>query len=164
VHCGSGNNVGPALFPEAKTHEETMTTFSGTIHVATDGFADIRDLTAQVTDILRRSGVRQGIVTVFVPGSTAGITTIENEPGALDDLRRAFERVAPESAPYAHNERWGDGNGFAHVRAALLGPGLSVPVAGGEPALGTWQQIVLVDFDNRPRRREVVVQVLGETV
>lgn len=98
---------------------------------------------------------------MFVPGSTAGVTTIKFEPGALSDLRTALERTAPEGARYAHDSRWGDGNGFSHVRAALLGPSLSVPFTGKRLLLGTWQQIVLFDFDNRPRKRRVVVQVVG---
>ena len=101
-------------------------------------------------------------VNLFVPGSTAGLTTIEFEPGCVADLKAAFERVAPRGAEYDHNARWGDGNGFAHVRAALLGPSLTVPVGNGAPLLGTWQQVVLVDFDNRGRDRKVVVTVTGE--
>jgi len=111
---------------------------------------------------VRESGIAEGIVTVLVPGSTAGITTIEFESGALRDLRRAIERLAPENIPYDHDARWGDGNGFAHVRSALLGPSLSVPLSRGELQLGTWQQIVLADFDNRPREREVLVHIVGE--
>ena len=97
----------------------------------------------------------------FVPGSTAGVTTIEYEPGALEDLRSAIERLAPRGPVYAHDRRWGDGNGFSHVRAALLGPSVSIPVEGGRPGLGTWQQVVLCDFDNRPRRRSVLLQFTG---
>jgi secondary thiamine-phosphate synthase enzyme len=97
-----------------------------------------------------------------VPGATAGITTIENEEGALRDLREAIERMAPRDIHYEHDTRWGDGNGFSHVRAALLGPSLSVPVADGKLRLGTWQQIVLIDFDNRPRNREVIFEIVGE--
>lgn len=119
-----------------------------------------------VTSLVGRevSGTRMssGTATVFVPGSTCGVTTIEYESGALEDLRDAFERAAPENIPYAHNARWGDGNGHSHVRAAMLGPSLAVPFADGRLLLGTWQQIVLVDFDNRPRTRKVVVQVVGE--
>jgi secondary thiamine-phosphate synthase enzyme len=100
-------------------------------------------------------------VTVFVPGSTAGITTIEFENGALSDLKQAIERLVPRTLHYNHDARWGDGKGFAHVRAALVGPSLTVPVVGGRMQLGTWQQIILIDFDNRPREREVVAQVVG---
>ncbi|MGB6122819.1 MAG: secondary thiamine-phosphate synthase enzyme YjbQ [Bacteroidota bacterium] len=111
---------------------------------------------------MKRSKIQEGIATLFVPGSTAGITTIEFESGAVADLRKAVERLAPENVHYDHDARWGDGNGFAHVRAALLGPSLTVPVVEGQLTLGTWQQIVLVDFDNRPRRREVMIHLLGE--
>lgn len=135
---------------------------SRSIKVETEGFTDIHDLTAEVARSVERSGCRSGIASVFVPGSTAGITTIEFEHGALSDLRDAIARMAPEGIHYNHDARWGDGNGFAHVRAALLGPSVTVPFSGGTLALGTWQQIVLVDFDNRPRSREVIVQVVGE--
>lgn len=140
-----------------------MRTRSATITVETKGWTDIVDITGAVRDELRASGVTSGTVTVFVPGSTAGITTIEYEPGAVADLKRAIERIAPHDTHYDHDARWGDGNGFAHVRAALLGPSLSIPVIGGELSLGTWQQIILVDFDNRERRRPVVVQVCGSS-
>lgn len=136
-----------------------------TIHhiaLATRGNADIHDLTARVRDILTESGAADGLLTVFVPGSTAGITTTEFEPGLRKDLPAAFERIAPSSIPYAHDATWHDGNGHSHVRASLVGPGITVPFSGGELLLGTWQNIVLIDFDNRPRRREVIVQVLGE--
>lgn len=129
--------------------------------IETEGFSDVVDVTAVVTECVRESRVESGIVTVFVAGSTAGVTTIEFEPGAVRDLKDAIERIAPVGIEYAHDARWGDGNGFAHVRAALLGPSLSVPFERGEPALGTWQQIVVVDFDNRPRERRVVVQISG---
>jgi secondary thiamine-phosphate synthase enzyme len=106
--------------------------------------------------------VREGTVTVFVSGSTAALTTIEYESGVLEDLKQAIARMAPEGIPYAHDRRWGDGNGYAHVRAALLGPSLAIPVVGGGLALGAWQQIVLLDFDNRARKREILLQILGE--
>lgn len=138
-----------------------MKIHTSSVSVATRGFTDFHDLTERVEKILVDSGVTEGTATVFVPGSTAGVTTIEFESGALEDLKEAIERIAPGDIPYRHDARWGDGNGFAHVRAALLGPSLSVPVSGGRLLLGTWQQIVLVDFDNRERKREVVVQVAG---
>jgi secondary thiamine-phosphate synthase enzyme len=128
----------------------------------TKGETQVLDLTESVRELVRRSGVREGTVHLFVPGSTAGLTTIEMEPGCLSDLRAALERVAPREGHYDHNERWGDGNGFSHVRAALLGPSLTVPIGGGAPLLGTWQQVVLVDFDNRGRDRKVVATVMGE--
>lgn len=101
-------------------------------------------------------------VTLFVRGSTAGLTTIEFEPGAVADLQTAFERIAPRQAEYQHHLRWGDDNGYSHVRAALLGPSISVPFVEGQLTLGTWQQVILVDFDTQPRRREVVAQIIGE--
>jgi len=135
---------------------------SDTIRLKTRGELDILDLTDQVAGIVKKSGLQNGRVTIFVPGSTAGLTTIEFESGAVSDLRAAIERMAPRDIEYAHNERWGDGNGHSHVRAALLGPELNVPVVDGRLTLGTWQQIVLVDCDNRPRNRELVVSVIGE--
>lgn len=130
--------------------------------VKTSADTDIVDLTADVEDFISASGLKQGSVTLFVPGSTAALSTIEYESGALNDLKRAIERLAPENDTYEHNERWHDGNGYSHVRAALLGPSLHIPVVGGRMTLGTWQQIVLLDFDNRPRVRRVVLQVAGE--
>ena len=135
---------------------------TSTIEVRTKGQGDVRDLTAAVGAAVSSAALQSGIVTVFVTGSTAGITTIEFEPGAVADLDRAFERIAPRRGDYAHHLRWGDDNGSSHVRAAMLGPSLTIPVAGGRLALGTWQQIVFVDFDNRPRVRSVVLQFLGE--
>jgi secondary thiamine-phosphate synthase enzyme len=132
------------------------------ISVATRGDADIIDLTPQVSALIRRHEFTHGQALVFVSGSTAGLTTIEYEPGLLKDLPAAFEKIAPKGAAYYHEEAWHDGNGHSHVRAALLGCSLTVPFKEGHLLLGTWQQIVLVDFDNRPRRREVVVQLTGE--
>jgi len=132
------------------------------IEIDTEGLGDIHDLTAEIRDFIRKADCRDGLLTVFVPGSTAGITTIEYESGAIEDLKDAIERIAPADMRYAHDARWGDGNGVSHVRAALLGPSISVPVMDGEPQLGTWQQVILVDFDNRPRRRRVVLQMTGE--
>lgn len=137
-------------------------TASHTITVKTSGLNDTHNLTPRVEEIVRDSGVVVGLAAVFVPGSTAGITTIEFESGAVEDLKNAIERLAPQGVPYKHDRRWGDGNGFSHVRSALLGPSLTVPVANGQLQLGTWQQIVLIDFDNRPRDRKVIVQIIGE--
>jgi secondary thiamine-phosphate synthase enzyme len=137
-------------------------TSTHTFTVKTQGLNDTHDLTPRVEEIVRNDRVANGIVSVFVPGSTAGITTIEFESGVVEDLKKAIERLAPRNMQYDHDRRWGDGNGFSHVRAALLGPSLTVPVTNGELRLGTWQQIVLIDFDNRPRTREVMVQILGE--
>lgn len=134
---------------------------SSIIHIKTRGFSDIHDLTPSVRKECEKAGISAGSVTVFVPGSTAGITTIEFEEGALEDLKRAIERLVPRNIEYQHDSRWGDGNGFAHVRAALLGPSITIPVISGRLQLGAWQQVILVDFDNRPRSREVVVQIIG---
>jgi len=139
-----------------------MITEAVILNLSTKGFCDIIDISGEVEKIVYRSGVRDGLCTVFVPGSTAGVTTIEAEPGVMQDLRNAIERLAPQDMKYNHDARWGDGNGFSHVRAALLGPGLSIPVKDKQLVNGTWQQVVLADFDNRPRERRVVVQVLGE--
>ena len=138
-----------------------MTQLTKSFSVSSRGNTDIVDITPDVEEIVRSFGGKDGLATVFVPGSTAGITTIEFESGAVADLKDAFERMCPEDIPYAHNARWGDGNGHSHVRAAILGASLSVPVAGARLLLGTWQQIVLVDFDNRPRTREIVVRISG---
>lgn len=132
------------------------------VRVATRGDADVRDITADVAALVRRYAFLHGQALVFVSGSTAGVTTIEFEPGLVRDLPEAFERVAPRGARYHHDEAWHDGNGHSHVRASLLGPSLAVPFRDGRLLLGAWQQIVLVDFDNRPRKREVVVQICGE--
>lgn len=123
---------------------------------------DIHDLTEEVEAVIERSRISDGQVLVFTPGSTAGVTVIEFESGAVADLKAAIDRLAPTGAHYDHDARWGDGNGYSHVRAALLGPSITAPVADGRPILGTWQQVVLCDFDNRPRTREIVVQVTGE--
>ena len=132
------------------------------LSLRTKGETQVLDLTESVRAVVRKSGVTEGTVHLFVPGSTAGLTTIEMEPGCVADLKSAFERVAPREGHYDHNARWGDGNGFSHVRAALLGPSLTVPVGNGAPLLGTWQQVVLVDFDNRGRDRKIVATVTGE--
>ena len=130
--------------------------------IATQGNCDILDITPDVSRELGLADVSSGTATVFVAGSTCAITTIEYERGVLSDLKDAFERMVPEAMHYAHNARWGDGNGHSHVRASVLGPSLTVPFSEGNPLLGTWQQIVLVDFDNRPRTRRVIVQIIGE--
>ena len=131
-------------------------------HLQTRGQNDAHDLTGRVAEAVRDSRIVHGAVTVFVVGSTAGITTIEFEPGAIADLNGLFERLAPRDGEYRHHLRWGDDNGSSHVRAALLGPSLTVPVVNGALTLGEWQQIMLLEFDTRARRREVVVQVSGE--
>ena len=130
--------------------------------ISTNGQGDVRDLTRQVADAVSRSGMRSGIVTVFAVGSTAGMTTIEFEAGAIEDLNAVFEQLAPREGEYRHHLRWGDDNGSSHVRAAMVGPSLTVPFVDGAIVLGTWQQIVLLEFDTRARSREVVVQIVGE--
>jgi secondary thiamine-phosphate synthase enzyme len=134
---------------------------SHTISLSTRGDNDICDITDEVASAVKESGINDGIVAVFVPGSTAGITAIEHEPGMIRDLQDFLERTAPAGARYHHNHG-GDSNGHAHVRSAFIGPSLSVPLIEGRLGLGTWQQIVLVDFDDRPRKRTVTVQVVGD--
>jgi secondary thiamine-phosphate synthase enzyme len=130
--------------------------------ISTRGQGDAHDITELVGNAVADTSCTAGIATVFVVGSTATVTTIEFEPGAVADLNRLLEEIAPRDGEYRHHLRWGDDNGSSHVRAALLGPSLTVPFAAGKLALGTWQQIMLLEFDTRPRRREVVIQVVGE--
>jgi secondary thiamine-phosphate synthase enzyme len=135
-----------------------------TIPIKTRGNSDMHDLTHAVQGVVNKSGITSGIVSLFTPSSTSALTTIEFESGALDDLRRALEEIAPSDADYKHNLRWGDGNGHSHLRAALVGPSLTVPIRHKRLGLGTWQQILFIDFDVRPRQREILVQVMGETM
>lgn len=135
-------------------------TFS--ISLNTRGNADIHDITDQIERLVVQSGFKDGIVTVFCPSATSALTTIEYESGAVSDLRRLFEEIIPQDREYAHNARWQDGNGHSHVRAALLGPSISIPFVDSRLALGTWQQVIHVDFDVRSRQRQLVVQILGE--
>lgn len=128
----------------------------------TKGNPDLTDITAKVIDILASSGLKKGSITVFVVGSTAAITTFEYEPGLVSDMRDLYDKLVPQNKHYNHDETWGDANGFSHLRAALQGPSLTIPFENAKPLLGTWQQIVLAEFDNRPRKREVVVQMIGE--
>ena len=130
--------------------------------IQTAGQGDVHDVTAQVATAVSGSGLTAGVATVAVVGSTAGITTIEFEPGAVADFNRLFEHLAPRDGPYAHHERWGDDNGSSHVRAALLGPSVAIPFSDAALALGTWQQLVLVECDTRARTRELVIQLVGE--
>ncbi len=132
------------------------------ISLGTHGRTEIVDITEEVASKLARSKMTRGTVTVFLAGSTAGLTTIEYEPGLVVDFQALWNRLAPDDIPYAHNERWGDGNGYAPIRASLLGPSLTIPFAEGRLMLGTWQQIVLVDFDNRARQRQIMLQFIGE--
>lgn len=139
-----------------------MSVKTGSIRLNTQGHADILDITDQVAEVVTDSGLRDGIVTLFTPSSTSALTTIEYESGALSDLKRLFDEIADPNRHYAHNARWEDGNGHSHVRAALQGASFAVPFVNGRLRLGTWQQIVFIDFDNRSRNRELVVQVMGE--
>lgn len=139
-----------------------MAVLTKTVSFSTRGDGDMIDITSRVQDVLTSSSVYDGIVTVFVPGSTASVTTIEYEPGLQKDFPRAMDRFAPAGVKYEHDARWGDGNGSSHVRASVVGPSLVVPFQNGRLMLGTWQQIVFVDFDNRPRERQIIVQVMGE--
>ena len=139
-----------------------MSVATKSFSVKTKGDTDIIDITAQVGNALKETQLANGILTVFVPGSTAGITTTEYEPGLLADLPALFERLIPKGDNYHHNLTWGDGNGYAHVRAALVKSFFIVPFVNGDMILGTWQQIILIDFDNRRRNRQIVVQVIGE--
>jgi secondary thiamine-phosphate synthase enzyme len=132
------------------------------ISLSTKGNPDLIDITVNVADILSSSGLKKGSLTVFVVGSTAAITTFEYESGLVSDMRDFYEKLVPQNKHYSHDETWGDANGFSHLRAALQGPSLTIPFENAKLMLGTWQQIVLADFDNRPRKREVVVQIIGE--
>ena len=132
------------------------------IELKTRGNGHVLDITQQVEQQIRTSRVQDGIVTLFTASSTSALTTIEYESGAISDLQHILDQIIPPDIDYRHNLRWGDGNGHAHVRHALLGPSLTIPLVGGRLTLGTWQQIVFCDFDNRPRSRSVVVQILGE--
>ena len=127
----------------------------------TSAHTDIIDITREVDETVRLSGITNGTVLLFVSGSTAALTTIEYESGVVSDLKKAIDRIAPHTIPYEHDQRWGDGNGYSHVRAALIGASLTVPLREGTMLLGTWQQIVILDFDNRPRKREIQVQISG---
>ncbi|HHD11670.1 MAG TPA: YjbQ family protein [Deltaproteobacteria bacterium] len=132
------------------------------IELNSRGFTDIVDITESVRRAVIESELTEGLAAVFVPGSTASVTTIEYEEGVIEDLRQAIERLVPSDIPYRHDARWQDGNGFSHVRAALLKPGITVPFRDRTLLLGTWQQIVFIDFDNRPRKRRIIVQLVGE--
>jgi secondary thiamine-phosphate synthase enzyme len=139
-----------------------MTVISSSISISTQGNADMIDITEQINMTLSESGLSDGIVTIFSPSSTSGLTTIEYETGCLRDLKRYFDQVAPPEQPYTHNARWGDGNGHSHLRAAILKASLTVPFINQRMTLGTWQQVIFVDFDNRSRKRKIVLQIIGE--
>ena len=131
------------------------------IKLKSKGNTDIMDITNQVQEILTKSKITLGIINLFVIGSTAALTTIEYEPGLIKDLKQVFEKIAPENKEYFHNEKWGDSNGHSHIRASLLKPDLTLSFQENKLLLGTWQQIVLIDFDNRPREREVIVTIIN---
>ncbi len=132
------------------------------IRISTRGSNDIIDITERVVERVRESGIKEGIGCIQLPGSTGAITTIEYEPGLINDLIKAIERLVPRNIPYEHDRAWGDGNGFSHVRSALLGTSFSFPIADGKPVLGTWQQIVFIECDNRPRNRRLILTLVGE--
>ena len=131
------------------------------LQLETRGHGDVQDITAGVAQVVAQTGLETGIATIFCPSATSALSTLEFEDGCVEDLRRLFDEIVDPERHYAHNARWGDGNGHSHVRAALLGPSLTVPFVGRRLTLGTWQQIIYVDFDNRARRRALVVQILG---
>ncbi len=139
-----------------------MSVKTASITLSTRGHADVQDITAALNACLGESGLQNGILTVFCPSSTSAVTTIEYEPGVVSDLKRLFDEIIPANRPYAHDAAWGDGNGHSHVRAALLKASLTIPFVTGNLTLGTWQQVIYIDFDNHPRRRELVVQIMGE--
>lgn len=130
---------------------------------STAGFCDIIDISTKVRRHLSESAIQNGLATLFVSGSTAALTTVEYEPGLIKDLKELAEKIVPSNRRYHHDDRWGDDNGFSHLRASLFGPSLAIPIEQGQLSLGTWQQIVLLDFDNRPRTREITVQFMGES-
>jgi len=131
------------------------------VEIETKGFNDIHDITSLVNDFVKKLPFSEGSAIIFVPGSTGGVTTIEFESGVIDDLKDAFERLIPQTIEYRHNLRWGDGNGFSHVRSAICKTSLTVPFMANKPLTGTWQQIVLIDFDNRKRHRRLIFQASG---
>jgi secondary thiamine-phosphate synthase enzyme len=139
-----------------------LATANGTIKLRTSAKDEIIDLTERVQEIVSGSNIKRGIACIFVPGSTAAVATLEHEPGLVADMHEAMERLYPKDKDYEHHQRWGDGNGHSHVRASLVGPSLTVPVIDGLLLLGTWQQIVFLEFDNKPRGREITVQIVGE--
>ena len=139
-----------------------MTLESKTLKLSTEGNCDMVDITSEVVREVNVSGINDGVATIFVAGSTAGVTTIEYEPGLVADFKDVWGRVAPKDIPYQHDRAWGDGNGHSHVRASLLGASLTIPILNKKLTLGTWQQIIIIDFDNRPRSREIIIQIIGQ--
>jgi len=136
--------------------------FGKKITLSTKGFSDIKNITDQVKNIISQSGIKDGLAGVFAVGSTASVSTVEYEPALVEDVRQQLEEFVPSNKSTRHSQTWGDDNGFSHIRATFMGPGITVPLSGGRLVLGTWQQIVVIDHDNRPRSREIFVQVIGE--
>jgi secondary thiamine-phosphate synthase enzyme len=162
LHLGFRVELNARVRPYVSRKEgPMMKVYTAELDLESPGEGDITDITPLVDREVAASGIDHGMVTVFVPGATAGITTIEFEGGLVKDFKALWERLAPRRAAYEHDNRWGDGNGHSHVRASLLGPSLTIPLHSGKLIMGTWQQIVLVDFDNRPRTRRFVCQVMG---
>ncbi len=159
MHCDITDAI---MQSDAEVKEEIIMISSSNIRVQTRGDCDIIDITHDVAREVESSEIISGTVTLFVAGSTGGLTTIEYESGVLEDFRSMWERIVPRNIPYGHDAAWGDGNGHSHVRSSMLGPSMVVPFINGRLRLGTWQQIILVDFDNRPRSRDIVVQIMGE--
>jgi len=139
-----------------------LTTTNGSITLKTSARDEVIDVTEKVREIVSKSKIREGLACVFVVGSTAAITTVEHEPGLVTDMRDAMDRLYPKNIDYEHHQRWGDGNGHSHIRASFVGPSLTVPIVDGNLVLGTWQQIVFLEFDNKPRAREITVQIVGD--
>lgn len=139
-----------------------MAVYQDEIQLETEGHTDVLDITEDVHSCVERSEVEKGIICVWNPGSTGSLTTVEYESGCISDLQEMFERIAPEDQYYKHEEKWQDGNGHSHMRASLLGPSISIPIRNGTAVHGTWQQVIFVDFDNKPRDRELLVQIVGE--
>jgi len=139
-----------------------MKIINETIRLNTRGSPDLINITEKISDLLKSCGLKQGNLTVFVIGSTAAITTFEYEPGLIQDMQDLYEKIIPSGRHYAHDDTWGDANGYSHIRAALQGPSLTIPFKDTKLLLGTWQQVVLAEFDNRPRQRQIVVQIIGE--
>ena len=139
-----------------------MSVLSLSLELQTNGNAEIHDLTSSIQQAVQQSKLSDGTITIFCPSATSGLTTLEYESGCIQDLQRLFDEVIPSNRDYAHNARWGDGNGHSHIRAAILGPSLTVPFIDQRLTLGTWQQIIYVDFDTRPRKRSLVLQLIGE--
>ena len=136
--------------------------FGEYISIQTKGYSDINNITNEVQDIIRKAKIRNGLVNIFAVGSTASVTTIEFEPALVEDMQDHLEKFAPSTMHSRHSQTWGDDNGFSHIRASFMGPGLTAPVSEGSIVLGTWQQVIVIDHDNRPRERKIFVQVMGE--